>query len=314
VKVRYVFMGSPLFAATILETLCEKSHPPEAVITPLAKPAGRGQKLLSSEVEYYAKNEGLTVLETGDVNNPATISALRTFDPDIVLVAAFGQLFKEEILSLPKLFCLNVHGSLLPKYRGAAPVQYAIMNGEKTTGISLQKMVKKLDAGDVLLQRQLPIESDDTSDTLMKRLAHLGGDACVEALKLIESGNYSFSPQKEAEVTFAPKIEKQQAQIQWNQPAHKIECLVRAFQPWPVAETKIGGTRLRIFKAKAIECDKNCEPGTLLSDASTYLWVKCQQGALSLTEVQLENKKRLEIKEFLLGFRLQSHKKTDGND
>jgi methionyl-tRNA formyltransferase len=301
---KYIFMGSPLFASTVLETLCEKLYPPVAVVTSISKATGRGQKIVPSEVEFFAKGEDLNVITSGDINNPATLSVLKVFEPDLILVAAFGQIFKEEILNLPKIACLNVHGSLLPAYRGAAPVHWAIWNGETKTGITIQKMVRKLDAGDILLSRETAIEADETSDSLMKRLAHLGGETLVDAVKSIEANQFLFTPQNETLATFAPKIEKKHAVVDWTQPAEKIHHQVRALQPWPIAETTLEGARMKIFKTRVETTENNDPPGTLYSDSFNYLSVRCGDGrALSLTEIQLENRKRLEIKEFLKAFR-----------
>jgi len=301
---KYLFMGSPEIAASLLETLCTKAYPPVAVVTQVAKASGRGQKIHSTPVEAYARSQNLVVLETLDVNSPATLDALKTFSPDLILVVAFGQIFRQPILELPRIACLNVHASLLPAYRGAAPVQWSILNGDRVTGVTLQKMVKKLDAGDVLLQKSIPIESDDTTGSVLKKLATLGGEVCLEALTLLESGRFSFTPQDPEKVTFAPKIEKTDAVIDWSKPAETIRNQIRALQPWPVAETHLGKDRLKVFRASVETGGNGGKPGAIDSDGKTYLRVKCGDSkALSLTEIQLENRKRLEVAEFLRAYR-----------
>jgi methionyl-tRNA formyltransferase len=301
---KYLFMGSPTLAATILETLCDHLYPPEVVVTQVPKVAGRGQKVSCTEVETYARSQELTVLTTADINAEPTVSALRVFEPDLILVAAFGQIFREPILRLPKLFCLNVHASLLPAYRGAAPIQWAIWNGDTRTGVTLQKMTRKLDAGDILLHKDCSIGPTETTEDLLLKLARIGGEASVDALQRIESGNYTFTPQDPSKATLAPKIEKTHAPLNWNEPALRCHRQIRALQPWPVAETTLGGDRLKVFKATVVPGQPGQMPGSVLSDSKSFLAVQCgDEQALSLTEIQLENRKRLSIREFLAAYR-----------
>ena len=299
-------MGSPRLAATILETLCTKLHPPLAVVTQPPKAAGRGQKLTPTAVESFAKSQALSLFSTANVNTPETVEALKRLAPDLILVAAFGQILRNEILTLPRLFCLNVHASLLPKYRGAAPIQRAIWNGDRLTGITIQKMAKKLDTGAILLQRNVHIAPKETSGELMDRLAYVGAECLTEAVELIDSDKYAFTPQEDSEATYAPKMDRHEAKIDWTSTAQRVFDQIRALQPWPVAETVLGKDRLKVFKATVVEntSKSNPSPGDILTDGKTHLSVVCGDGkALSLTEIQLENRKRLDIKEFLLGFR-----------
>jgi methionyl-tRNA formyltransferase len=202
------------------------------------------------------------------------------------------------------LGCYNVHGSLLPKYRGAAPIQRAIWEGEKITGITIQRIVRKLDAGDIVLKKEISIESEETSGQLMTRLAHLGGEALVEAVRLIESGQATFTPQTESLVTYAKKLEKEDAILNFNLSASKLVNQIRALQPWPVAETILGKTRVKIFKAEITSPGKAGLPGDISTDHKTFLLIHCGEGtALSLTEIQPENRKRVKIHEFLQAFR-----------
>lgn len=300
---KYLYMGSPPLAATILEKLCEKFEPPSAVVTQVAKAAGRGNKVVPTAVEVVAREKGLNVIATENVNSPDTMAQLEALKPDLILVAAFGQIFREPLLRLPRLYCLNVHASLLPKYRGAAPIQWAIYNGDAENGISIQKMTKKLDAGDVLVKRSIPIAPDDTSADQLVKLADLGGECLVEAVRLVESGNPAFVAQDEAAATFAPKIERHHAPIDWQREAEEIRNQIRALQPWPIAETILGKDRLKVFRADVID-GKGKPPGEIATDSKTYLHVACGGGgALSLTEIQLENRKRLDIKSFLMAYR-----------
>lgn len=301
---KIIYMGTPALAATILEKLYTDLYPPVAVVTQVAKATGRGHKVVPTPVEDLGKRLGLNVLASLDVNSALTLDVLKTFEPDLILVAAFGQILKEDILKLPKLGCYNVHGSLLPKYRGAAPIQRAIWNGEKQTGVTIQRIVKKLDAGDIILKKETLIEPNETSGQLMDRLSHLGGEALVEAVRLIESGKATFSPQDETEATYAKKIIKEDAIMDFAQTAPQLFNQIRALQPWPVAETKLGEIRVKVYQAKVITHPSSAKPGDIETDHKTSLIIHCGQGtALSLTEIQPENRKRLKIHEFLQAFR-----------
>jgi len=301
---KIIYMGTPALAATILEKLCSDLYPPVAVVTQVAKATGRGHKVVPTPVEDLGRRLGLNVLASLDVNSSPTLDVLKTFEPDLILVAAFGQILRDDILKLPKLGCYNVHGSLLPKYRGAAPVQRAIWNGDSTTGVTIQRIVKRLDAGDIVLKKELAIESEETSGELMARLAHLGGEALVEAVKLIEKGKATFTPQEESQVTYAKKIEKEDASLNFSETATQLLNQIRALQPWPIAETKLGDTRIKVFKARVIQPSKVGTPGEVETDHKTSLTIHCGQGtALALTEIQPENRKRLKIQEFLQAFR-----------
>lgn len=301
---KIIYMGTPPLAATILEKLCTDLYPPVAVVTQVAKATGRGHKITPSAVEDLGRRLGLNVLSSLNVNSPATLEVLKTFEPDIILVAAFGQILKEDILNLPKLGCYNVHGSLLPKYRGAAPIQRAIWDGEKTTGVTIQRIVKKLDAGDIVIKKEIEIDPEETSGDLMHRLAHLGGEALVEAVKLIEAGHATFTPQDESLVTYAKKIDKTDAVLDFNLTAQQLCNQIRALQPWPVAETQFGDLRVKIFRAQAVTLAGQGEVGQVVTDHKNSLMILCGSGtALSLTEIQPENRKRLKIHEFLQGFR-----------
>lgn len=301
---KYIFMGSPELAATILERLTQELPPPALVVTQPPRAQGRGQKLTPTAVETLAVQKGIPVLATDNVSSDESMAQLKKAAPDLILVAAFGQILRENVLTLPKLFCLNVHASLLPKYRGAGPAQWAIWKGETETGVTIQRMVRKLDAGDILLQKKFAIGATETSGELLLRLAALGADALVEAVRVVESGRYQFIPQDEALMTLAPKIDKSQAVVDWTQTAQQVLNQVRALQPWPVAETRLGGSRLQIYRAEILPQKATSMPGTLVSDGKTSLAVVCGDGGvLSLTEIQPENRKRLGIKDFLQAFR-----------
>jgi methionyl-tRNA formyltransferase len=312
---KIIFMGSPPLAATILERLCQAGLTPSLVVTQVAKAAGRGKNLQPTAVEILAVAQGLDLIATDNVNTPEIVDKMRAVAPDLILVAAFGQLLKDPILTMPRLFCLNVHASLLPAYRGAAPLQWGIWNGDKTTGITIQKMVKKLDAGDILVQEAFPIEPDWTSVELLEKAAVVGGECLLRAVKLVESGKFTLVPQDPKAATYAPKIDRVHAVIDWARPADAIRNQIRALQPWPVAETRLGKDRLKIFKATVEPDPSGTVPGTIRTDSKQFLTVKCGDSkALSLTEIQLENRKRLDIKDFLRGYRDSFPHKTMGDE
>ncbi|MEZ4751832.1 MAG: methionyl-tRNA formyltransferase [Bdellovibrionota bacterium] len=295
--------GHPEIAATILERLHAEGKAPVAVVTQPARQSGRGHKLTPSAVEQTAVRLHLPVWPTENVNDARTFEALKSKEPDLILVVAFGQLLKEPLLQLPPLGCLNIHASLLPKYRGAAPVQRAIWNGDAETGVSLQKMVKALDAGDVLLQKRTAIRPDETSGELLQRLATLGAEAALEALALAEKGPMHFTPQAPDQVTVARKILKEEAILSFQDSAQRLHDQVRALQPWPIAETLLNGKRLKVFKTKVLSQSKSVPPGTALTDGKSHLHVVCGDGkVLALTEIQLENRKRLGVEDFLRGY------------
>lgn len=299
---RTVFMGTPSFAATILESLVEHHFAPALVISQPAKPQGRGQKTIPSPVELVAQQKNIPFYASASLNTPESLEVLKKVSPQVILVAAFGQILKTEILELPELFCLNVHASLLPKYRGAAPIQRAIWEGETETGITIQRIVKKLDAGDIYVQKKLPILAEDSSHTLFEKLALLGGEALLESLKKIERNDLSFVPQIESEATYARKIEKSDGRINWAHSAVAIFNQVRALNPWPVTEMNFQGEALKVFRV-ALTTELSDKPsGTLLSNNKDYLKVVAgDKRVLSLEIVQLPNRKRMPISEFLKG-------------
>ncbi len=295
-------MGTPPFAAQILEKLNRELYPPALVITQEAKAQGRGQKVSETAVAEMAKKLNLECLSVASVNTEDILTKLKALDLDLILVVAFGQILKDPILKLPKISCLNVHGSLLPKYRGAAPIQRAIWDGEKETGITIQKMAKKLDTGDILLQKKIQIASDDTSATLFEKLSILGGETLLESIRMIEKGDYQFVPQVEADATHAKKLDKEESPLDFSLPAQVLENRIRALQPWPVAESNLFGARVKIFKAEVKE--KKLQPAAkVLSDSKNFLEIVCGDGkTLSLLEVQPENRKRMNIQDFLRGY------------
>lgn len=304
-------MGSPPVAATILNSLCQSGWGPTLVVTQTQKAKGRGREISGTAVSAMARSLGLPLLQVQNVNDPEVLFQLKAAQPQLILVVAFGQIFKKTLLSLPPLGCLNLHASLLPKYRGAAPVQWAIWHGEITTGVTLQKMVSELDAGDIYAAEVLPIIPTETSGQLLERMAPLGASLCLRSLKKIASGDCAFMPQDPAQVSFAPKIDRSHAQIDWSRPAQAIYNQIRALQPWPVAECQVGGERLKVYRAKVAQQEKKLSPGEIDTDQKTFLNIGCGEGScLALLEVQPESRKRLTIAEYLRGFQKGAHPKS----
>ena len=303
---RVIFMGTPAFAATILDGVIGAGIRPVLIVTQPAKPTGRGRKELPSAVAVRAEALGIPCLAVENVNAPEVMEQLKAAAPDLVLVAAFGQILKQPLLDLPKLFCLNVHGSMLPKYRGAAPAQRALWNGDTETGITIQKMARRLDTGDVLMQRTVPIEPDDDSETLLARLAKIGADLSVESIYRIVSGRYVFVPQDSNLATYAAKLDKLDAPLDFQLPAEELHNRIRALVPWPVAETRFGSERLRVFSTRIEAGPFPQPPGTLVTDGRREIVIVCgDTKGLSLIEVQPENRRRMPVRDFLGGFRGQ---------
>lgn len=299
---KLVFMGTPVIAKEILEALCQNGYKPSLVVSQTAKAQGRGQQIQASPVEQFANGQKIPVLTTDNINSETDFEKVKAVAPDLILVAAFGQILRDPVLQLPKIACLNVHASLLPHLRGAAPIQRAIWEGDKKTGITIQKMAKKLDTGDILLQEELEILTKDTSGDLLKKLSALGGAALVKAVKLIETGKFTFTPQDESKATYAKKLEKTDSKVEWKKTAVEIERQIRALQPWPGTEICFGETKVKVFSASVVP-NSHGTPGKIETDSKSFLRIQSANGTLELLEIQPENRKRMLVKDFLLGFR-----------
>jgi methionyl-tRNA formyltransferase len=303
--VRVVFLGSPPFALPVFERLLGSRHQLLALVTQPDRPRGRGRKIEPSALVELARARSLRVLQPESTRDPAFVSELRALAADALLVASYGEILRAELLELCPQGALNVHASLLPRHRGASPIQAAILAGDRETGVSVQRMVLRLDAGDVLLELRTPIAPRETAGELLARLAVLGGEAAVRALDELESGRAQFTPQDEARVTLARKIEKQHGQIDWNGDAAVIERLVRALNPWPLARTPDGrGGELAVLAAQAHDHPGGAAPGTLLA-ADSGARVACGKGALALLLVKPAGKDAMDGAAWLRGARLE---------
>lgn len=298
-----VFFGSGRFAVQSLEALVSAGHNITMVITQPDKPKGRRLNYLPTEVKVKAQELKLKCYQPKNPNTEESLDYLRQFPVDVFIVIAYGHILKNPLLRLPKLYPLNVHASLLPKYRGAAPINWAIINGEKETGISIIKMNERIDAGDILLQEKIPIEDDDTAITLGQKLEMQAADTLIGAINLIEQGVVKFIKQDDSAVSFAPKLEKRHGEIDWNKSAVEIDRKIRGLLPWPGAYTYYKGKLLKLWSAQIRE-ENSEKPAEVLEVTTGRLVVGTAKGSLEILELQLESGKRLSVPVFLSGHKL----------
>jgi methionyl-tRNA formyltransferase len=299
---RLVFMGTPDFAVASLEALLKSDDSVVGVVTQPDRPKGRGQILTPSPVKLFAQRQQIPLLQPIKMKDPEFLQALAGWKPDLIAVAAFGRILTPTILSLPSRGCINVHGSLLPKYRGAGPIQWAIINGETETGITTMLMDEGMDTGAMLLQEAIPIAQDDTADTLSPRLADLGGRLLVETIARLKAGTLAPRPQDAAQVTFAPLLKKEDGVIDWALPATALANRVRGLSPWPGAYTTVaGGDRWAIWRARALPGPVTQLPGTVIAVTTEAIHVATGEGVLAVTELQPTNSRRMAVSQYLPG-------------
>ena len=302
---KIVFMGTPKLAAGVLEALWEAGHEIRAVVTQPDKPKGRSKALQMSPVKEFALEKGIEVFQPVRIRKPEAVDKLKEFDAEVFVVAAFGQILSQEILDMPKYGCINVHGSLLPAYRGPAPIQRCITNGEEKTGVTIMQMDAGIDTGDMLLKRSVAILPSDTAESLSDKLEKAGGEAIVEALALLEKGELRGTPQNEAESSYVPMIEKSMGRIDFSRPAREIDRLIRGLYPWPSAFTSYKGKTLKIWETVPVSEEGEGQPGSIERVEKEAVYVNTGKGILKVTQLQLEGKKRMQVKEFLLGCRME---------
>lgn len=300
-----VFMGTPQVAAATLEQLLQGPDPVVGVVTQPDRPAGRGQKPSTSPVRRVAEGGSIPVVAPEKIRNPEFLETLKTWNPQIIVVVAYGRILPATILDLAPHGCLNVHYSLLPKYRGAAPAAWTIINGEETGGVTTMRLVEKMDAGPIYLQEAVTLAPDETTASLQAKLTPVGARLLLETIRRLKEGSLTPQSQNEAEATFAPMIKKEDGLIDWSQPALLVERCVRGFTPWPSAYTHLRGKLLKIHRAKVITTTKEGIPGEIIRADHNGFWVATGSGVLGLEEVQLENKKRLPGVEFTKGARIE---------
>ncbi|MCQ2540754.1 MAG: methionyl-tRNA formyltransferase [Lachnospiraceae bacterium] len=299
---KIVFMGTPDFAAMALEKLVSAGHEITLVVTQPDKEKGRGKQVQKSDVKLVAEKYDIPVFQPVKIKTEESVEILRGYEADIFVVAAFGQILSKEILDMPKYGCVNIHASLLPRLRGAAPIQWSIIDGDEKTGVTIQQMDVGLDTGDILAVKEVEIASDETGGSLFDKLAIAGADLIVETLPLIEAGKITPVPQDESLSTYAKKLSKDMGLIDWNMPAVAIERLIRGCSPWPSSYSNIGGKSLKIWKAAVT--DTKATPGEVSEVTKESITIGCGEGSLVVEELQLEGKKRMSVHDFLLGYHI----------
>ena len=305
---KLIFMGTPDFAVQTLDALVDAGHEVVLVVTQPDQPKGRGKAIQYSDVKTAAFAHGLEVYQPKRIREPECIAYLRTFDADLMVVAAFGQILPKEILELTAYGCINVHASLLPKYRGASPIQWAVINGEHTTGVTIQQMDIGIDTGEILAKTEVPLAPEETGGSLFEKLAQAGASLCVQTISHIQDGTVTRTKQDETQATHVGMIKKQMGDIDWSMPAVQIERLIRGLNPWPSAFTAIDGKTLKIWKAAVLPGGDHTQAGQILTADKHQLIVQTGEGRLSLQEVQLEGKKRMATDAFLRGFQIEAGK------
>lgn len=303
---RVIFMGIPDFATGTLEEIVLAGHEVVGVVTQPDKPKGRGKTLMPTPVKEVAMKYNLPVYQPKKVREPEFVEVLRGLKPDVMVVAAFGQIISKEILEMPKYGCINVHASLLPAYRGAAPIQWAVINGDKESGVTIMQMDEGIDTGDMIEKVVVPIAEDETGGSLFDKLSQAGAKLCVKVLQDLEDGKAVREKQPEESTTpYARMIDKKMGSIDWEKPAKEIEQLIRGLNPWPSAYTRLQGKTLKIWKAEVLLEHSQEAPGQITEVTKDSIVVQTGQGRLKILELQLEGKKRMDAASFLRGYALK---------
>ncbi len=301
---KIIFFGTSDFAKTILGKLMDTTHEVVSVVTKPTPSKGRGMKSIPDPVELLAKEKNLKILQFDNVNSSDAISELESFNADIFIVVSYGQILKESVLSIPKLYSVNIHASLLPKYRGASPIQYALLNGDKETGVTIIRMDETLDGGDIILQKEIKIDSNDYIENLSSKLSLLGSEAIIEFLNMQESKRIDFKKQDNNNVSYAPKIKKEDGLINWSKKSYEIVNQIRALSPWPSAYTHFNNKILKILQADTSKDSSEILGEVILSD-DTGIKVACNDGSIVIKKLQLEGKKALSVDQFLRGNKIE---------
>ncbi|MBP5411609.1 MAG: methionyl-tRNA formyltransferase [Lachnospiraceae bacterium] len=302
---RIVYMGTPEIAATILERLLEEPYEVVLVVTQPDRPKGRGNTLTCSPVKELAVSRGIPVFTPEKLRLPENVEVVREAEPDMIVVAAFGQILPKSVLDIPRYGCINVHASLLPKYRGAAPIQWSILDGESETGITIMYMNEGLDTGDILLQKVVPIDTAETGGSLHDKLAETGAEALVEAIPGIIDGTLEPVPQGEMTTPYAKQLTKEMGRLDFSWDAEKLERYVRGLNPWPGTYTFRDGQMLKIWAAEVCDGSYEAMPGTVVAVDKNSFSVQTGSGVLRVTEVQPQGKRRMSAEEYLRGYRLE---------
>ncbi len=309
-SLRIAYAGTPEFAVPALEAIMHSHHQLVAVFTQPDRKSGRGRKISKSAVKLSASSKNVQINQPENINADDSIDELSKLNIDLLVVAAYGQIFSQELLNLPKMGCLNIHASLLPKWRGASPIQHAILAGDKISGITIMQMARAMDAGDIWLQAECPIDDDDNAESLHNKLAQLGGTIILKAVDLVTQNSINPTPQDSALATYCSKLKKTDGLIHWRDSAQEIGRKIRAFHPWPGAYTSLNGRRLRITKAQLAESEasQNISPGTVLEASKSGITVVTGKDNLVITELVPEGSKRVSAADFVNSNQLQNQK------
>ena len=303
---RIVFMGTPDFSVPALEALVEGGHEVVAAITQPDKPKGRGKAVLMTPVKEKAMELGIPVYQPVKVREPEFVEKLRQMEPDAIVVVAFGQILPKSILEIPRYGCVNIHASLLPKYRGAAPIQWAVIDGERESGVTTMFMNEGLDTGDMLEKEAVTLDTKETGGSLHDKLSAIGGRLILSTLKGLEDGTLKGTPQTDEGTCYAKMLKKSLGDIDWTMDAAAIERLIRGLNPWPSAYTCLHGKTLKIWDGDVLGREYGVEPGTVAEVAKDRLVVQTGQGSLAIRSLQLEGKKRMDAGDFLRGYAVEA--------
>ena len=298
---RIIFMGTPDFAAATLKALIDGPDEVVAVVTQPDRAKGRGKKLTPPPAKVLAESADIPVLQPTKIKSEKFKNGLLSYQPDLIVVTAYGRILPKSLLELAPMGCINVHGSLLPKYRGAAPIQWSVINGEKEVGVTIIQMNEGMDTGDMLLKAEMTPEPDETAGTLFVKLAALGSTALLQAIKGLQEGSVIPVPQNHDLATVAPMLKKDDGLIDWQKDAKQIECLIRGLDPWPTAFCFLHDKRLRLFRPEVLHQDSDARPGTVLQADKRGILVACGKNTLLIKEIQPEGKKRMPVESFLCG-------------
>ena len=305
---RAVFMGTPEIAATVLKSVLASRHEVIAVVTQPDKPKGRGHEMAFPPVKEVALEAGIPVMQPQRAKDEAFIAELKALNPDIILVAAYGKLLPKAILDMPKFGCINVHASLLPKYRGASPIQWAVLNGDEKSGVTIMHMAETMDTGDIIMTKEVVLAKDETAGSLHDKLAEIGGPLLIEAMDALETGRAPRIRQNDEDATHVTMLDKTMGNLDFSKPAVQLERWIRGLNPWPTAYTKLDGKMLKLWKAEVLPAKeaKNVEPGTVIDVLKDGFDVLTGDGVLRVKELQLEGKRKMTAEEFLRGFSLEA--------
>ncbi len=309
---RAVFMGTPEIAATVLKSVLASKHEVIAVVTQPDKPKGRGHEMAFPPVKEVALEAGIPVLQPNRAKEEAFIEELKSLNPDIILVAAYGKLLPKAILDMPKFGCINVHASLLPKYRGASPIQWAVLNGDEKSGVTIMHMAETMDTGDIIMTEEVTLAADETAGSLHDKLAEIGGPLLITVMDALETGRAPRIRQNEEEATHVTMLDKNMGNLDFSKSAVELERFIRGLNPWPTAYTKLEGKMCKLWMAEVVSAEelskeiRTQEPGTIVAVEKDSFGIVTGNGMLRVKELQLEGKRKMTAEEFLRGFKLEA--------